>query len=131
MAAAFAAAPILTTVIIGATVVSAAAAGYAAYRSSQAAEAEREREELAEQSFAIEGVQSQNAIMEDELRRGLWDPELTPIFLNIVRTRPESLQLPERGRPDRSAVIQAHIERSGVLGWRPAQTLLKEGTAGS
>ena len=68
MAAAFAAAPILTTVVIGATVVSAAAAGFAAFRSSQAAEAEAEREELAEKSFAIEGVQAQNQIMEDELR---------------------------------------------------------------
>ena len=66
MAAAFAAAPILTGVLVASTAVAAGAGIYAAYRSSQAQKAQAEQEEAQQRAGAVAGVQRQNEILEEE-----------------------------------------------------------------
>jgi putative two-component system response regulator len=66
-------------------------------------------------AFPVEKV---IAIMEEETASGFWDPRLMPIFLNIVRERPEILKRPADTAPDRSAEVFAKIRDSGVMDWK-------------
>ena len=56
-------------------------------------------------------------IMKDEAKRGLWDPDLISIFLDMVETTPGDLHLPVAQPPDRSAVIVEQVVSSGVMAW--------------
>ncbi len=66
MAAAFAAAPVLTGVLVASTAVAASAGIYAAYRQSQAAKAQAQQEEAQQRAETLAGVQRQNQILEEE-----------------------------------------------------------------
>lgn len=56
-------------------------------------------------------------IMERETAAGFWDARLMAKFLEVVRERPEVLQLSEKNRRDRSSDVLATIKRSGVMEW--------------
>lgn len=56
-------------------------------------------------------------IMEQETAAGFWDASLMNKFLDIVRKRPEVLELPETADKDRSSVVLDDIQRSGVMEW--------------
>ena len=55
--------------------------------------------------------------MEDEMNKGFWDPEIMPVFLDILRNRPNLLKLPERTTQDKSAAIFEEISKTGALEW--------------
>jgi putative two-component system response regulator len=54
-------------------------------------------------------------IMEQEMVAGFWDPTLMPVFLKILRERPEILNRPDTEPKDRSANLLAGIHLSGVM----------------
>lgn len=56
-------------------------------------------------------------IMEQETAAGFWDARLMAKFLEIVRERPEVLQLPAKTTKDRSLDVLEDIKRSGVMEW--------------
>ncbi len=56
-------------------------------------------------------------IMEEETAAGFWDPHLMPVFLKIVRERPDVLQRPDEMSRDRSVGVLEDIQRSGVMEW--------------
>lgn len=57
------------------------------------------------------------AIMEEETKKGFWDPELVAKFLGIVNTRPNDLQRPANSAPDKSARILENLTKIGYLEW--------------
>jgi putative two-component system response regulator len=56
-------------------------------------------------------------IMEDEAAKGWRDPELTALFVNILRCRPEDLQVPACADDDLGMNLFRQIHGSGVLDW--------------
>ena len=56
-------------------------------------------------------------IMEAEAAKGWRDPELTAIFLNIVRTRPEELDAPAASLDDLGLNLFSTIRSTGALDW--------------
>lgn len=54
-------------------------------------------------------------IMEQEMAAGFWDPNLMPVFLKILRERPEILERPDTETNDRSADLLANIQRGGAM----------------
>ena len=67
MAAAFAAAPILTGVLVASTAITVGVGVFTAVRSAQSAEAQEEAERMREEQLAIQGLQESNQILEDEI----------------------------------------------------------------
>jgi putative two-component system response regulator len=63
-------------------------------------------------AFPVEKV---IAIMEEETASGFWDPHLMPIFLKIVRERPQILKRPTDGPIDRSSEVFEDIKDSGIF----------------
>jgi len=57
------------------------------------------------------------AMMEEEAAKGWRDPDLVEKFLEIVRSEPQSLQLPGDTVKDGSAEIMDNIFDSGVMDW--------------
>lgn len=67
MAAAFAAAPILTGVLLASTVVAVGTGAFAAIQQARAAREQAEAEEVRERQFALQGAQESNLILEQEI----------------------------------------------------------------
>lgn len=57
------------------------------------------------------------AVMADEAARGWRDPELTAAFLDIVRDRPETLDVPQTAHDDLGLSLFSEIQRTGALDW--------------
>jgi len=55
------------------------------------------------------------AMLEEEKDKGWRDPQLTDVFLNILRTKPASLEVPSEAKKDASEKIFEQIQRSGIL----------------
>lgn len=49
------------------------------------------------------------SILESETHKGFWDPHIMSVFLNILRHKPEALELPEVDKPSRDAEIFNNI----------------------
>ncbi len=64
------------------------------------------------------GIEQVTGIMEMEVKKGWRDPELMAVFLDIVRNRPQDLQLPDEFQQDKASRIFESIRRTGVLDWR-------------
>ncbi len=56
-------------------------------------------------------------ILEEETEKGFWDPELMAIFLDIVRNRPEELELPEERSTAKDAEIYRGAAGLGIDEW--------------
>ncbi|MGZ5076842.1 MAG: response regulator [Methylobacter sp.] len=56
-------------------------------------------------------------ILQEEADKGWRDPELTAVFIDIIRHRPESLELPHATGDDLGSGLFADIARTGVLNW--------------
>jgi putative two-component system response regulator len=56
-------------------------------------------------------------IMQAEAEKGWRDPELTALFLNIVRTRPEELDVPASSPDDLGMNLFSTIRSTGALDW--------------
>jgi len=57
------------------------------------------------------------SILEEETAKGFWDPELMPIFLDIVRNRPEALTLPKDRVEGRDVEIYRGVAGLGTGEW--------------
>lgn len=57
------------------------------------------------------------AIFEEETQKGWRDPVLVPIFLTLLRNRPEDLLLPAQKEKDLGAQIFDDIVKTGALDW--------------
>lgn len=62
-------------------------------------------------------------VLEAEAARGWRDPELTALFLGIVKTRPEELNVPHASHDDLGLSLFGEIRSTGALAWdhRPHQ----------
>lgn len=58
-------------------------------------------------------------IMEDEVSKGWRDPELTAVFIDIVRQRPQDLELPRSVADNLGSDLFADIARAGGLETKP------------
>jgi len=56
-------------------------------------------------------------ILEEEAVKGWRDPELTAVFVDIMRQRPQDLELPHSMDDDLGSDLFAYIGRTGVLDW--------------
>ncbi|MCX7093621.1 MAG: response regulator [Methylobacter sp.] len=56
-------------------------------------------------------------ILEEEAAMGWRDPELTAVFVDILRQRPQDLELPRSPDDDLGAKLFADIARTGTLDW--------------
>ena len=57
------------------------------------------------------------AILEEERDKGWRDPNLTNVFLEILRQRPEDLRMPEHVEKDMGTQIFEKIRATGALDW--------------
>jgi len=57
------------------------------------------------------------AVMEEEMERGWRDPEITRLFLNIVRNNPQLLDVPESNQDDLGRGLFNMIQSTGVIDW--------------
>jgi len=57
-------------------------------------------------------------ILEEEVRRGWRDPEITALFLEILRQRPGDLKMPPQTERDMGTEIFENILRTGALTWQ-------------
>ncbi len=60
------------------------------------------------------------AMLEEEKDKGWRDPQLTDVFLNILRTNPASLAVPSEAKKDASEKIFEQIQSSGILSRKSA-----------
>lgn len=56
-------------------------------------------------------------IMREEVQRGWRDPEITELFLEIVQTRPELLDLPATNQQDLGRKLFGIIQATGAIDW--------------
>lgn len=70
-------------------------------------------------AFAREQIIS---LMQEEASKGWRDPELTAIFLDIVKHRPDDLLVPPGGRDDLGWGLFAQIRDTGTLDWNGRMT---------
>ncbi|MES2879014.1 MAG: HD domain-containing phosphohydrolase [Pseudomonadota bacterium] len=56
-------------------------------------------------------------ILESEAARGWRDPALTDLFLNIVKTRPQDLEIPPVSNDDLGLNLFSEIRNTGALDW--------------
>lgn len=56
-------------------------------------------------------------IMRDEAARGWRDPDVTAAFLDIVRDRPQALDVPQTAHDDLGLGLFSEIQRTGALDW--------------
>lgn len=57
------------------------------------------------------------AIMEEETGKGWRDPEIVAIFLDILRDKPASLELPSGSKPDLGQNLFNAIHSTGAIDW--------------
>lgn len=57
------------------------------------------------------------SIMEEEAAKGWRDPEITTVFLDIVRNRPQDLDIPEGSGGDLGQHLFEMIHQTGVIEW--------------
>lgn len=57
------------------------------------------------------------SILEEEAAKGWRDPELSAVFIEILRQRPQDLELPPNMDDDLGSELFADIARTGVLDW--------------